>query len=465
MRTFSYIALFRRAGTTLELSKAMTPEKPDRPGGPATTGGQDAAIVFATQVGTVIFGLAIQSLLAYTLLPEGRGSFALCVVFAGVLSALFTPGAQQGAQYFVMTKQATVSEAVGTALAICLVAGALAVALTAPFVHSDVAFFHKAETRSFYLALALVPVMAFSGAMEYQLAGLRRFGYLAVFALVHVAVNIFVLLLLLWVGRLGVDGAVAAAVGAHACTVVLCAWYLRRRHGLVLTHPFRAVSARIVGYGLRFHPAGIGGVLEMSTGVLILGLFASQAEIGLFATASALMLRLRMISDAVGNALLPRIAGSGRPELTTLCLRVVSCGTAAAILAVLAISTPLVRILFSKAFLPAVPLLWIIAPGVLAYACAGILGTYFKGIGRPGICSWAASLGLAANLIAIPVLYPVAGVSAAAWGLTLGMICRLVLLAVAFTSATRMRWLSIWLPRPGDAVSSWRAFRAALGGG
>ena len=443
----------------------MTREEPDTRLGPRTTGGQDAAIVFATGVCKVIFGLAIQSLLAYTLLPEGRGSFALCVVLAGVLGVLFTPGAREGAKYFVVTRQATVSEGVGAALAICLVGGVLALTLTVPLVHGDIAFFQKAETRSFYLALALIPVMAFSGAMEYQLAGLRRFGVLAGFTLVHLAVNLLVLLVLVRAGRLGVGGAVAAVIGAHGCTVVLCGWYLRRYHGLVLSDPIRAVSARIVGYGLRFHPAGIGGVLEMSAGVLILGLFASPAEIGLFATASALVFRLKMISDAVGNALLPRIAGSGRPELTTLCLRVVWCGTVVAIFAVLAIGTPLVRILFSEAFLPAVPLLWIIAPGVLAYACAGILGTYFKGIDRPGICSWAVSLGLAANLVAIPVLYPVVGGSAPAWGLTLGMTCRLVLLAVAFARVTRMRWLAIWLPRPGDAGSCWREFRAALGRG
>ena len=441
----------------------MTPEEPNEPLGPRTTGGRDAATVFATQVGVVVVGLAIQSLLAYTLLPEGRGSFAVCVVFASVLGALFSPGAAQGVQYFVMTKQATVSEGVSVALAICLVAAALAFALTIPFIHSDIGFFHKAEARSFYLALALVPAMAFSSSMEYQLAGLRRFGRLAVFTLAHVAVNILTLLGLVWVDRVTVDGAVAAVIGAHGCTVVLSAWYLRRHHGLVPTNPLQAPVARIVGYGLRFHPAGIGSVLETVAGVLVLGLFASTAEIGLFATASALMFRLRMISDAVGNALLPRIAGSGRPELTTLCLRVVWCGTVAAILAMLLISTPLVRVLFSAAFLPAVPLLWIMAPGVLAYACAGILGTYFKGIGRPGICSWAVSLGLVVNLIAIPALYPALGVSAAAWGLAFGMICRLVVLAVAFTRATRMRWLSIWLPRLGDAASFWHTFRASFG--
>ncbi len=421
--------------------------------------------MFATQAGKVVFGLAIQSLLAYTLLPEGRGSFAVCVVFATFLGVLFTPGAREGAQYFVMTKQATVSEGVGAALAICLAGGGLAVALAIPFVHSEMPFFQQASRPSFYLALALVPVLAFSSAMGYQLAALRRFGHLAVFVLLHLAVNVLVLLILVRVGRLGVGSAVAAAAAAHGCTVALCARYLRRRHALVPINPFRAISARIVGYGLRFYPAGLGSALEMSAGVLVLALFASQAEIGLFATASALIFRLRMISDAVGNALLPRIAGSGRPELTALCLRVVSCGTVAALLALLAISAPLVRILFSAAFLPAAPLLWIIAPGVLAYACAGILGTYFKGIDRPGVCSWAVSLGLAANLVAVPVLYPAVGAAAAAWGLTLGMVCRLVLLAAAFARETRMRRLSIWLPRPGDAVFAWRAFRAALGGG
>ena len=65
--------------------EAMTPQEPDRPLGPRTTGGQDAAVVFATGVGKVI-------------LPKGRGSFALCVAFAGVCcrtreSDRFEPGA------------------------------------------------------------------------------------------------------------------------------------------------------------------------------------------------------------------------------------------------------------------------------------------------------------------------------------------------------------------------------------
>ena len=86
----------------------------------------------------------IQSLLAYTLLPEGRGSFALCVVFAGVLGVLFTPGGARRRAVFRHDESRRPSrKGVGAALAICLGGGALAVTLAIPFVHGDIAFFHK----------------------------------------------------------------------------------------------------------------------------------------------------------------------------------------------------------------------------------------------------------------------------------------------------------------------------------
>ena len=443
----------------------MTPKEPDRPLGPRTTGGQDAAIVFATQAGNVIFGLGIQSLLAYTLLPEGRGSFALCVVFASVLGVLFTPGAREGAQYFVMTRQATISEGVGAALAICLVGGALAVALAVPFVHSDIAFFHKAETHSFYLALALVPVTAFSGAMEYQLAGLQRFGHLAVFALVHVAANILVLLVLLWVGRLGVEGAVMAVVAAHGCTVALCVWCQRRHHGLVLTHPFRAVSARIVGYGLRFHPAGIDSALDMSAGVLILGLFASQGEIGLFATASALMFRLRMISDAVGNALLPPYCGRRPPgidDVLPACRVVRHRGRDSrhARDQYAAGSDPLLRSLPASG-----PVSVDHRPGSACLCLHRHTQDLFQGYRPPGHLFLGCLPGTGCESDCDSRALSGGRRLSCSLGANLGNDLPARPSRGGVRRATRMRWLSIWLPRPGDAVSFWRAFRAALGSG
>ncbi len=101
-------------------------------GSPGTTGGQDVAILFATRIGHVVLGLLNQAMLAYTLLPEGRGSYAVCVVFGSLLGLLFSPGAQQGAQYFVAARQASVSQGVCAAAAISLAGGGLAIALAIP---------------------------------------------------------------------------------------------------------------------------------------------------------------------------------------------------------------------------------------------------------------------------------------------------------------------------------------------
>ena len=57
-----------------------------------TTGVEDVAVSMATRVGLLLSAVAIQSLLAYALLPAGRGAFAVCILFAAMLGTLLTPG-------------------------------------------------------------------------------------------------------------------------------------------------------------------------------------------------------------------------------------------------------------------------------------------------------------------------------------------------------------------------------------
>ena len=95
-----------------------------------TTGVEEVAISMATRVGVLLSGIAVQSLLAYALLPTGRGEFAVCILFAALLGVLLTPGSDAGAQYFVMAKEISVSQGVSVSLLICLVGAGLATALS-----------------------------------------------------------------------------------------------------------------------------------------------------------------------------------------------------------------------------------------------------------------------------------------------------------------------------------------------
>ncbi len=429
---------------------------------PDTTGGQDVSVMFVTLAGMAALSLLVQGLLAWLLLPEGRGAYAVCIVFGTLLGLVLTPGIAQGTQYFVAARQISVSQAVSTALIIGLAGGGLAATLAVPLIFSDIAFFQKAEAHTFLLALGLAPLTAISVALDHQLVAARRFSRLAVFSLLRVVANVLTITVLVWRLDLGVDGALLAFAAGHGILIAACLLDLRRHCELAFELPRRLNLTRILGYGLKYHVARIGDVIELQIGVVVLGLIASQAEIGLFSAASTLMLGFILISNAVGKPLLPRIAGTENSELVARCLRLVCVVTAICILVLLSLSTPVVRLLLSEAFLPVVPLLWIIAPGILALAGSGILMTHFKGVNVPAVCSWAVFLGLVANVGALLLLYPTLGIKAAAWSITIGMLCRCLLLSVMFHRTTRMAWASIWLPRRSDARFLWAEGRSLL---
>ena len=361
-----------------------------------------------------------------------------------------------------MTREFSVSQGVATALTICVVSVGLTVLFAIPLIYSNLPFFQKAEIHSFQLSLILIPLTALSIAIEHLLAGLRRFARLGVFLLIRVSVQVIALLALVTHLGFGVDGAIIAFSVGHISSILFCLWYLYRHYNLGIEVPARNNLARAVLYGIKFHGARIGEKIEMHMGVLVLGFIASSAEIGLFATTSELMFGFIMISNAVSNALLPRIAGKSRPDLVTLCLRLVLLVTAVVIIVALSVGTPLIPFLLSESFEPTIPMFWIIAPGIIAFASGDILLAHFKAINRPDICSWSVVLGMCVNIAFALTFYSLLGIEAAALALTIGMFSRLLFLTIAFARMKGKGDVSIWLPRKGDFDFLWSTGLSSL---
>ena len=430
----------------------------------STAGIEDVAITFATRVGLLVSGIGIQSLLAYTLLPAGRGAFAVCIVFATLLGALFSPGADSGAQYIVMAGRRSLSEAVSVAVSICLVGGALAASLAVPLIQSNIEFFRKASTGSFRLALVLIPLSTVTSAMQHQLIGGRRFARLAALSLIQTAANVVALLLLVVGLDLGVDGAIGASAVSYLTMIVGCVHDLRRRGGLRWKAPSMSALSDVLRYGSRYYVARIGWALDVRVGGLVLGMIADSVAVGLFAVASGIVMRMLVVSNAISVPLLPRTARDeqGRYELVAFCARVTTWATGAALIFLVVFSEHLVRILLSAQFVPSVPLVRIMALGVLVYAGANALTEYFRGVNRPQICSWAVGMGIVTNVVLVPLLYGELGVDAAAWGLTIGLLVRSVFLRVTYCRMTGSQLRATWLPQQGDIRRFWGLARPTI---
>ena len=421
---------------------------------PSTTGGQEVVLLLAMRVAVLTIALVGQSLLAYALLPEGRGAYALCVLVGSLAGVVMTVGADRGAQYFAMTGSTSVSQGIAVGLTVCAFGSLAVAALLIPMIQSELPFFQKSSARSFYLALALSPLICFSSVIRLQLAGFRRFLYLAVLSSVQAAMNVLMILVLVGWLALGVDGAIAALGCGHAMVICAGLAHIRRHYRLRLEIPQLNSIRRILGYGLREHAGQVIRAVDSRIGAMLLGIIAGRSEIGLFAAGTALMSRIGVIPDAVSISLLPRIArhSDGRVELTAFCARVCWWLTAAVFLVWISLSTPFTRILLSDSFLPVVPLTWIIGLGFVVYSGADIFMAYFRGVNRPGVCSLAMWLGLCATVVSFFPLYAAFGLAGTAWAMTIGLVCRSAHLLWMFRRVSRMRFRSILLPCYGDVA-------------
>ncbi len=416
--------------------------------------GRDAAIVLATRVGVAVASIASQSLLAYLLLPAGRGAYAVCVTFAYLLGMLLSVSGDIGAQFLAMSGRASVSKGSALGVGICLVGSLVAIALAVPLIGGDFAFFAKAPASALYTSLALIPLSCCSFALEMQVAGLRRFAALAVYLSAQSLVVVVGVVAFVWWLDWGVEGGLVALCVGHVALLASCVWDLRKHAGLRLEMPSRRELAGALDYGLRVHLSRLGGVVEPRVGILALALLGSQGEVGMFAAVSAIMMHLHLLADSVSIALYPRIVAGGANAVGMIGrgLRVACGATALALAVLLPISKPLVAVLLSAAFVPAVPMMWIMAPGVLACAAAALFVSYFKGIDRPSVCSWATWAGLSANVVACAALYPLLGMVGVAWGFTIGLGVRTTCLMATFHRATGVSWRTLWTPARGDLV-------------
>ena len=435
-----------------------------------SSGARDTAITFFTRLSVMAASLGIQSALAWLLGPAGRGSYAVCILFAMILGVVFTLSVDRAGQYFVASGRTPVADGVVAALFTALVGSLVGVAVGYALIGTAAEFFAKASTTSFRLSLILVPLNVLSDSLVLLLMGIKRFGWMSRVVITRVLVHLGATLVLVWGFGLGVPGALAALMLGNFVAILVGVSFLRRGFDFSESRLNLRYCSAMLSYGARYWVANLSNHVHFRIGTIVLAWFVSSAEIGLFAAASGLVARVLMVPDAIEGALLPRVATDpqGRPELVARVARLSFLVCGLLLVAVVIVSRPLVVALFSRSFLPAVPLIGIIALGVFLRSGSKVLMPYFMGVDRPAVCSWAVGLATVVNLGVLLLLLPVMGLPGAAWAMTTGYVVSTLVLAVAFRRASGMGFTETWLPRRGDASflldlvrSSMRRSRAA----
>lgn len=303
------------------------------------------------------------------------------------------------------------------------------------------------------LALAMIPFMLFRAYGDGILQGVRRFD---LFVFVQSASGILRLLLLV-LGLMILDQGllwaiwtyVASAVVPALITMVMAARIFARNVGT------EATPRDVVRYGLAGHVGNLAQRANLRLDVFILNPYVGPSGVGIYSVATMLGQLSWHIPNALGQALLPKVAGATPREagaVTALLSRVTLAMALALTGTLVLLSSWLIRWLFTEDFLGAVPALYWLAPGLVALSVSKIVTKYLAGVGRPELNSLASFGALAVNLPLLFWLVPSYGIVGASAATSAAYIVQTCIVLHFFVRETGRSLHQCLLPRPSDAA-------------
>ncbi|MEJ2636734.1 MAG: polysaccharide biosynthesis C-terminal domain-containing protein [Calditrichia bacterium] len=384
------------------------------------SGFKDFGMTFGSRISMLILSLGTQSSLAWILGPSGRGAYAVCLLFSSILGLIFIIGCDYAGIYYVAAKKLSISEGVFYTFIFGGIGSLLAIAAGKIIMTMPLPFLGKATTGEFNLALIFIPVSVFSYTFLMLLTAYQKFNWFSILSILSAFLRTLRIIYI--------------------------------KFGLQWEKISFSKMRDMLLYDARHYIGKLSNQINLEVGTIILAMFASQAEIGLFAVAVSLTTRLNMIPNTLETVLIPRVAADerGKRQLIAQTARLTGalCGSMLLILAVFA--NIIVAILFSPAFLPAVELIRILAAGVTIRCASKVLVTYLLGTNHPGIISVSVGVGMAINLGILWFFLPVFGLAAAAWAMTISFVVSSGIIAASFSKRSGMRLMDIFVFRFAD---------------
>lgn len=412
----------------------------------------DAATILTANILSTLAGLGVQMCLAWQLLPEGRGQYAACILFATLLAFSLALGQEMANVYFLGSKKISISEAMTQSICIGWVVSVVSCACGYGLTFTSMSFLDKAPLSAFYLSLICIPAIIFQMYLTRIFLGI---GEIKTFTLLTTIPRIIELLAILFFSLEKLD--VHTVIIIHAISEGLVA--LSGLFILMFKHSARFVRFRktqlrqMLSYGFRFYLGKLASMTNVQIGTIILAFSAvSVKELGLFAAASALGSRVWLIAESLQTALLPRTSAdpTGNPRAVTQCVRVCLLCSAVITILLMVFTRPVIALLLSPRFLPVATPLQILLPGIWIRTVPKILTAYFNGIGKPEINSLSIGIAVTLNIVLIYFFLPVWSLAGVAWAMTIAYTVEAMILSVAFVKLSGQPARQLFLVQQSD---------------
>ncbi len=376
-----------------------------------------ASLTLGTRVVAFLFSGATNVILARSLGPEGRGVYAVAVMFSGIVSLLAQLGIGPANVYHLSKKLIDLDELIGHATSLALLVGTSCFLIVLVLVVVTRASTVLGIGSNFVvIASGAVPFMLLTAFMQSLLQGGQRFVHFNAVLLVQYAAPTVALVISLFVFRDRTLGAVWAWTASAAVTAAWAVHSVAPLSHLSLRLRLRTLRS-LLRFGLLSYLGSLTSFVNYRFDVFIVNIFAGARQVGLYSVGTSLAEIVWFIANAASIVLAPRVASSQAEEADRITERV---ARVVALLAfgcacLLAVFAPFIVVFFfGAAFTESTWAVWLLLPGIVTFSVGRILSMYLLGRNRLKVDLLAASFGLVMTLILDLVLIPRYGFRGAA---------------------------------------------------
>jgi O-antigen/teichoic acid export membrane protein len=372
---------------------------------------KQVGVTFIAKVAGLLLSLANAAIIARWLGPEGKGMLALALLVPGMLGLFLSGGIDVANVYFVGSRRLSVPTLSANSAGFALVATILGLGIIGGLALGG---WFEVLVPGVPVWILLIAMLAFPTGLLYSYFStiLQGLQHIVRLNLINLSQSILVLsLTLLFVVGLKLDlfGALMAPLVAGALSLIVLSIFLRQEGGVLMPRWKSSVVRSTLSFGLR---GQIGNMLQFFNyrlDIFILNFFLGPANVGIYIVSVKLAELLWYLPNAVSFVIFPKAAASSPEEMNVFTPRVFGITlalTALGALGLVLVGRPVIRFLFSSAFVGAYVPMLILLPGVVLLGGSKVLTNEIAGRGYPHYNSVNAGLSLVLTVVLDLVLIP-----------------------------------------------------------
>ena len=387
-------------------------------------------------------------LIARELGPEGNGFYAIAILIPSMLANFLNLGVGPATVYYVSRAEFNVHQAMAGNLQLAMMVATVGMGLAIPvLIIWGAEIFPGVPQGLLYFGLAGFPLALLLNYLNTILQGLEDFKAFNLTVLLPPYVNLAGVIIALHVLQFGIAGAMVAYITGQMVGLLAVFRLLSRKKSTQArpeqSNSLSAYARRTLSYGWKAHLSNILAFVNYRADIFLVNFFLTPVATGVYVIAVQIAEKLWMLSSAVSTVLLPRLSAmhqnpKARLALTNKGFLMVTGITLVASVGVAFALYWLIKPVFGKEYLEALPaFLWLL-PGIVAGAGSRIYANCIAASGKPEWNLYSSIAVVTINVIGNIVLVPKYGIVGAAWATSVAYcfnaVCKFLL----------VRWLTVY---------------------